>query len=492
MSGCPVACQDCVGRSADCECNFLAVRLYDQGQLLTSYIEAIQLVSSPSASEELKAMTPEFEVAAQGIITYLSRDLSDPDGGLYAAEDADSLPTRDSPKTREGAFYVWTKDDIDEALGGAQTDAARLVCAHFGIVSDGNIDPQSDPHGELTGMNMLHSEHSLAETAQSLGMPLSQAEEILASAKQALLARRNQRPRPHLDDKVIAAWSGLAISGLAKASEVLAPERGGSQALSMAQRAAAFVLDKLYDPASGRLRRSYREGPGPWAFSSDYAFFIQGLLDLHGATLDDSYIARALALQEKQDSLFWDDRAGGYFIGPAGSDADHNLLMRMKEEQDGAEPSASSVSAHNLFRLLSLVDDASVVETMTDRLHRTIKAGGVILQRAPHALGTLVSAALSVQLGARQIVVVGTREQVQPYLSEIRRRFLPDRALIHIDTTDLDRAKESELYNRNAAVQAILDDAKLQERGAHVHLCEDFACGLPIKSAQELAAKLDA
>lgn len=243
--------------------------LYDQGQLLQCFVEAIQLTSSSDAE-----LTRELKATVKGIIDYLERDLSHPEGALYAAEDADSLPTPSDDHAKEGAFYVWQASEVEEVLG-KETPELKVAMAQWNIKLDGNIDPRSDPHGDLVGMNMLHGTASIDTIAVQLGLSRDEAAAHLEEARRKIFSRRLQRPRPQRDDKVITAWNFLAISGLCKASEVLSAEEGGQRALEMAKRAAAFVLSKMWDGKV--LHRSWRENKlGPEGFDVDYAFAVQG------------------------------------------------------------------------------------------------------------------------------------------------------------------------------------------------------------------------
>ncbi|EPT05713.1 hypothetical protein FOMPIDRAFT_86795 [Fomitopsis schrenkii] len=206
-------------------------------------------------------------------------------GGLFSAEDADSLPAFDSTKTREGAFHTWTADEIDVALAGlVGTDsmkAAEVFRWAYGVEEGGNCDPQSDPHGELKGQNVLYLAHTHEETAQLFGISVAEADQLLQKNLAMLKEwREKHRPRPHLDDKVVAGWNSLVISGLARASEVFPVEKG-AEALRMAEGAARFMKERMYDSATGGLCRNWREGKGPQGVADDYAFLIQGLLDLY-------------------------------------------------------------------------------------------------------------------------------------------------------------------------------------------------------------------
>nr|MDQ2660085.1 thioredoxin domain-containing protein [Verrucomicrobiota bacterium] len=195
--------------------------LYDQAQLALVYLDAFQITR-----EAL------YEKIARDILDYVRRDMTAPDGGFYSAEDADSLIAHGKREHAEGAFYVWTQAEIEQALG----ESAALFNFHYGVEANGNAPAGADPHGEFVGKNILLERHSLGETADKFGKTEAETAQILAGARAALLARRAERPRPHLDDKIITAWNGLMISAYARGAQVL----GDANYLAAATRAAEF------------------------------------------------------------------------------------------------------------------------------------------------------------------------------------------------------------------------------------------------------------
>ncbi|THH30560.1 hypothetical protein EUX98_g3628 [Antrodiella citrinella] len=444
--------------------------LYDNAQLLTSSLELAKLTAPSSTPQTLLDM-------ASSIITYVSRDLRSTEGGFYSAEDADSLPGHGDTVKKEGAFYAWTAQQLDEVLG---TDS-ELFNWHFGADISGNCDPNHDIQGELTGQNVLFTSHTIQETAQKFAKDVADLKLLLKACLGKLKEHRdNHRPRPHLDDKILTCWNGLMISGLSKAAEW--PEatfEGSPPVLQLAEDAAAFIRSNLYNESTGELRRSFREGPGPIAQADDYAFFIQGLLDLYEASGKEQYISWAIRLQEKQDELFYDKENGGYYA----SAPDEHILIRMKDAQDGAEPSAVSVTLYNLNRLGHFAEDRHTeYKTKGDSI---IKSNSQILGRVPSALATLASAAAVGEHGMKQFIVSGSPSspQTQAFLSAIREPFLPNRVLVHLDPSD----PPHELAKVNATLRSLIEsDASKQDRRANVRICENFACGLPIYDVEEL------
>jgi uncharacterized protein len=304
--------------------------LYDQAQLASAYLDAYQITHDSF-----------FATTARDILDYVQRDMTGPEGGFYSAEDADSLVQAGKPDHREGAFYVWTKDEIDHALG---PERAKIFDHVYGVEAKGNAG-DSDTSGELAGKNILIERYSVADVAREFNSSEDQVRQILDESRKLLLEARNQRPRPSRDDKVVTSWNGLMISAFARGAQVLDEPRY----LTTARQAANFVQTKLYRENDKTLLRTYRKGESKIdGFTDDYAFFIQGLLDLYEVSFDTDWLDLATALQNTQNALFWDKKGDAYFTTTG---KDPNLFLRSKKDFDGAEPSPNSVSALNLTRL---------------------------------------------------------------------------------------------------------------------------------------------
>ncbi|HEY1765394.1 MAG TPA: thioredoxin domain-containing protein [Opitutaceae bacterium] len=434
--------------------------IYDQAQIAICALEAWQ-----ASGDERPAWL------ARGIFDYVLRDMREAQGGFYSAEDADS-PAGEGGESAEGAFYVWTRAEIQSVLG---SDSAFAV-EHFGIRPEGNVPPSRDPQGEFTGKNILAQAGSLAETAKRFGIEPQAANDLLVSCLGRLASARAGRPRPHLDDKVVAGWNGLMISALARAAvipaESLADQRAAYRAAAL--RAAAFVERELGE-ADGVPRRSWRRGTasGP-GFAEDCAFLVQAWLDLYEATFDVGWLDRALALQKTMDAHFWDDDKGGYFSSDAGA---ADVLVRLKEDYDGAEPAAGSIAALNLFRLSSLVSD----DALRERGRRTIAALRGRWEGAPYAMPQLLCAFESALEPPRHVVLTG--DPASPAFavlaSVVQERLGPRRTLIALDGVPGARAWFS-------ARSPWLETMGTREPGPAAYVCEAFTCRSPARTANEL------
>ena len=468
--------------------------LYDQAQLAVAYLDAYQILDDPHLNpqvgiatgeerREADAKAPvrvEFKVVARGILDYVARDMASKEGGFFSAEDADSpvvagMGDPGHGKTAEGAFYIWTKKEIDAALG----DAAEVFDFHYGVQAHGNAPEGSDPHDEFRGKNILIERHTIAETAKHFKKTEDEIRKSLAQSRTKLFAIRAKRPRPHLDDKIIAAWNGLMISAYARAAQVLDDARY----LEIATRAANFLRQNLYDSSRKILYRSYRGGRSDIeGFADDYAFVIQGLIDLYEASFDIEWLKLAIELQETQDRLFFDEKNGGYF---STSGKDQSVFLRMKDDNDGAEPAASSVAALNLLRLSQLRDDpAPNAFGGAERARKTIDAFAATLSHFPSAMPQML-VALDFSLGKpRQIVIAGKKDapETKALLTEVRRHFLPKTILLLADGSD----GQKYLGEKNEAIRAM----STVEGKSAAYVCENFTCKAPVTDPKALAGLL--
>jgi uncharacterized protein YyaL (SSP411 family) len=313
---------------------------------------------------------------------------------------------------------------------------------------------------------------TLAEAAKGTEKSEAEVAASLAESRRKLSELRAKRPRPHLDDKVITAWNGLMISAFARAAQVLDDTRY----LEAAQRSASFIRGQLWK--DGALLRSYRQGASDIAgFVDDYASLIQGLLDLYEANFDVAWLQWALELQQKQDALFADPEHGGYF---SVSGEDKSILLRMKEDYDGAEPSPNSVSAMNLLRLAQITGD--------DKLHaravKTINAFADQLKNAPTAMPQMLVALDASLAKPRQIVIAGTRDaaETRELLRTVHARYLPNKLLLLADAG----AGQAWLAERLEFLQTV---SPLGGKPA-AYVCEDFVCKLPTTDPAELRTLL--
>ncbi len=332
--------------------------LYDQAQLAMSYLEAFQVTGEPLLRREVTR-----------VLDYVLREMTDAEGGFYSAEDADSAPDAAVPAHKsEGAFYIWEADAIQD----------RYFAFQFGVEERGNVE--NDPHGEFTGRNILFEAHTTEETAHHFDVPVEEVLRSVEATRVRLFHERNGRARPYRDDKILTAWNGMMIRAFARAGVVLEDARY----TGAARRAADFIKAKLWK--NGTLLRRYREGsaavPG---FLDDYAGLVSGLLELYQCTLEPADLAFAVILTERQSVLFEDYAHGGFFSTAEGQG---DLVLRMKDDYDGAEPGANAVAAMNLLLLARFTGRAEFDESARKLFH----AFRSRINDAPYAVPQLLAA----------------------------------------------------------------------------------------------------
>ncbi|XP_033734441.1 spermatogenesis-associated protein 20-like [Pecten maximus] len=446
--------------------------LYDQGQLLTCYSEAYQITKDE-----------QYAKVVRNIIEYVTRDLQNPAGGFYSAEDADSLPTQEATAKKEGAFCVWTQSQVDSLLGEEVkghpgVTLANVFSHHFGVKPEGNVDPFQDPHDELTNQNVLIVRGSVTDTAEKFELTQDLTIATLNKGCNLLYAARQTRPRPHLDNKMVAAWNGMMISGLAKASQALGEERYTQQA----EGAAEFLQQYMY--RSGVLLRTSYSGQdkevqaGPVdieGFTDDYALVIKALLDLYETNFDTRWLEWAVELQEKQNSLFWDSEDGAYY-----NSCQADIVLRLKDDQDGAEPCSNSIAASNLLRLSNILQ-------RTDYNDMAVKIFKVFHQRLtkiPIALPEMTAGLFWTSSTTKQIVLVGepSSADMAALIGCVNSHFLPNKVILMVPTRgDSFLSRECQFVHSLPQI-----DGK-----ATAYVCENYTCSLPVTNVDSLHAILN-
>jgi uncharacterized protein YyaL (SSP411 family) len=443
--------------------------LYDQAQLALAYLEAAQ-----NTDDDFYAQV------AEDTLQYVRREMTDQGGGFYSAEDADSLPPEDAANPgghkKEGAFYLWQEQELKELLGRD----AEVVRERFGIEANGNAP--HDPQNEFKGKNLLYVAHSLEEIADSTGRTPDDVAGTLARARLAMFDVRVRRPRPHLDDKVLTAWNGLMIAAFARGARVL-PEKpptgsGGATHLATAQNAALFIRKTMWDARSGTLLRRYRDGNAAIAgYADDYAFLIWGLLELFQSDPNPEWLEWALVLQKRQDELFWDQDSAGWF---STTGQDRSVLLRMKEDYDGAEPSATSVTVCNLLTMVHLTGDGGFAE----RIDRALKSVTPKLPQLARAMPMMLAGLSMYHAGMGQTAVVGPadREDTKGLFGALGRMFQPFSVVVGV--------RPGPAQNSLARVLPWVTPLTMRDGKATAYVCRDFVCKEPASTADALISQL--
>jgi uncharacterized protein YyaL (SSP411 family) len=366
--------------------------LYDNALLATLYLDGARALNEQR-----------FTQVARGIFEYVLREMTSPEGGFYSSQDADS-------DGEEGAFFLWTPAQLREVLGD---DLARIAARYFDVTEEGNFD----------GRNVLRRTIEVSDAAKLFAVEENKMAAMVAEIKQKLFAARETRVKPARDDKILAAWNGLMISALAAGYQTL----GEMRYLKAAERAAAFVMTRLWD--GRRLRRSFKDGIAqPNGYLEDYACVAYALIDLYEATLAPDYLAQAHTLAQVVLEHFADAENGGFFFT---ADDHEPLITRPKPLFDGSTPSGNSRICLVLLRLFSYFGE----ERLLKEAERILALTVATMKEQPVALAHMLEAADLYLRGSDEIVLVGDRNsgEFQRWLQWLGQRYLPNHATFAVD-----------------------------------------------------------
>jgi uncharacterized protein len=413
--------------------------LYDNAQLARLYLHAWQI----TGTDLYRRVTVET-------LDYLHREMRHPDGGFYSSQDADSEGV-------EGKFNVWSYDELANAVGGR----GEVVAAWFGASPEGNWD----------GTNVLWTPASREQVSADAGLSVDELDRLIDAARADLLAVRDRRVHPAVDDKVLTAWNALTITALAEAGRVLAEPRY----VQAAEQAAKFLLANLRRD-DGRLLRAWRDGrtSGP-AYADDYAMLAAAALTLYETTFDPRWAAEARSLGDDLIRMFHDSERGGFF--QTGADAE-TLVLRPKEVFDNAVPSGNSMAAEILQRLALLTGEPEYETAAASALRIVRQAMSTAPTGFGHALG-----ALDLYLSAaKEVAIIGSpdAEETRRLVNEVWSRYLPNAVLA------VGRPDDAEALG---AVPLLAERKPLNGKPA-AYVCERFVCKQPVTEPEELAAQL--
>lgn len=410
--------------------------LYDNAQLVNLYLDAY-LVNGEARHAE----------TARDILRYVLRDMTHPGGGFYSAEDADS-------EGKEGKFYCWTRAELHPLLTPQEF---KVVERYFGITEHGNFVDHSDPHP-------LHNQNVLSIVDPKLS---KDEEPLLKSAKEKMFAARSKRVRPHLDDKILASWNGLMLGAMARAYAVLDDETYRVAA----EKNLAFLQDKLWDAKTGTLYHRWRDGERDAVqLQQAYAYLLSGVIDLYEATLETKHLDFAIALADGMIARFEDKEGGGFWQSAANSP---DLIMRVKEDYDGAEPSGNSIAALASLKLAAITERADYKKSAERTLHFVSER----LQRIPQAVPYMLSALDFSFDEPTRIVIAG-----DPASSDTRKLLHAAHSVYQPDKVVLGTAGAVEPFAKTLTAK----------NGATAYLCTGKACQPPTNEPAQLKELLAA
>jgi len=435
--------------------------LYDQALLAKMYLETYQATGKDF-----------YKRIACQTLDYVFAELSAPEGGFYSAVDADSLEREGAFQPsgkKEGAYYLWAFKEVQEVLD--KTEAA-VFCEYYGVVPSGNV--RLDPAGEFDGKNVLAVARSLEAVAKGFDISVGEAGQLIKSGQSKLLARRKSRPRPQLDDKLLVDWNGLMISALASAAMVTGDERYRIAA----ERAARFIINNLVTK-DGQLLHTATDSPQVQAYLDDYAFFVQGLIELYEATYRVEYLRWARDLAHKMIELFGDEDAAGFYLTANNSD---EMIVRPREVTDGALPSGNAVAALDLVRLAHLLRDSRLEKRAQDLILHILPQ----MRDIPTGYPQMLVAADAAFYPNRDIVISAsaTDNEAPRLIQRLRQRYLPNMTVILRPGT-INEARPILDLIPSLAKRSLVDGRTT------VYICEDYQCRLPINNIAEFYQYLD-
>jgi uncharacterized protein YyaL (SSP411 family) len=413
--------------------------LYDNAQLSRVYLHAWQITGDPF-----------YKRIAEEIYDYILREMTAPEGGFFSTTDADS-------EGEEGKFFVWGKEELEQVLG----DDAAIAIEYWGVTARGNFE----------GHNVLHVPNDDEVVAQRLNLTLDDLRAKIAAIKQTLYAAREQRVHPGLDDKILTAWNGMMLASLAEAARAL--DRADYR--EAAVKNAAFLLDKL-TREDGRLLRTYKDGEAKInGYLEDYANLIDGLLELYQTTFEERWFVEARRLADVTLEHFAAED-GGFFDT---SDDHEPLIVRPRNMQDNATPAGNNLMAKQLLRLAAYTGDARYDEAARTTLQLLTEP----MRQYPQAFGEALNAADILVSGLAEVALVGDAgsEQMAELLRVVQQPYHPN---VITALAESDVAGDAPIPLLNYRTQR---DGK-----PTVYVCRNFACKMPVTTADEVRELLDA
>lgn len=421
--------------------------LYDQALITDTLLDAYTITKNIA-----------FLECAIKTMNYSIERLYNKKGGFFSAEDAESFTDNSRTKKSEGFFYLWSKKELEKILDNEEFKIFNFI---FGIKHEGNTI--NDPHSVFGNSNVLYIANDIFETAKMFSKTNDEIKTILENAISKVKSERNKRIRPGMDDKILTSWNGLAINTLSKAYRITNNKIYLDAALSTAD----FLINNLYK--EGILYHRYKEGEIKYSGTlDDYAFLIKGLISLYESTFDIKFIKFAIELTDKANELFFDNESGGYYETEENK---NDILIRIKEIYDGAEPSGNSIMIENLIRL----DFSSDNKLYREKAMKSLEFFYKEIESNPFSYPQAI---FSLQLYLNtfyEIIIPGNIEIGKEFLNIINNEYIPGKILLNANKKSSEIFGKLKTYNTNEN---------------KVYICYDYKCEKPIESIEELKEKL--
>jgi uncharacterized protein YyaL (SSP411 family) len=415
--------------------------LYDNAQLARNYLDAFRAFGDAT-----------YRRVVEETLDYVLREMTGPEGGFYATQDADSEGV-------EGKFYVWSEAEIDAILG---PDDAAVIKRWFAVTAGGNFE----------GDNILSTPNSPEEVAAELGLEVDRLFEIVARARAALYEAREERVRPGRDDKVIVSWNAMMLRAFAEASRTLGRDDYRQAAIANA----SFLLSKLRN--GRRLSHTYKDGTAKIeGFLEDYANLADALVSLYEATFDQRWFEEALALVETMIDEFADPSGIGFFDTAASSET---LVARPRDQSDGATPSGNAVAAHLLLRLAFMTENVDHERRAVAILESMARP----MEEQPLGFGRYLAAVESYLATPREVAIAAPKGDpaIDAFAAAVYQRFEPFAVLGHVDPAG----------DGITTLLPFLAHRPLQKGKPAAYLCERYSCMPPVADPAALVSLLEA
>ena len=423
--------------------------LYDNALLSRLYLHTYQVTGNPV-----------YRRIAEETLDYTLREMTDPSGGFYSTQDADS-------EGEEGKFFVWTYDEI-EAILGPQDGA--IIAGYFGVTDAGNFE----------GKNILNVPQMAESFAVEAGMSLGELEATIRRAKPLLLEARERRVHPARDEKILSSWNGLMMRSFAEAASILNREDYRQAAVANA----SFLLAALR--TDGRLLRTYKDGrAGLKGYLEDYGFVADGLLALYEATFDHRWLDEARSLADNMIELFWDEGQSVFY--DTGKDHE-TLVIRPRDFFDNATPCGSSVAVDVLLRLSLFTGEGEYAR----RGAAALRSMQQYLARAPLGVGHWLCALDYYLSTPKEIAIVGARTDpaTQSLLDVVYGRYLPNKVVAGSDPS-VALKTGPDLHGEDSQGIPLLEGRGMVGGRPTAYVCQNYACQLPVTEPEALASQLD-
>ncbi len=408
--------------------------LYDNAQLIRIYAQAFTITHEPL-----------FKKVVEQTVSYLLREMLDSEGGFYSTQDADS-------EGEEGKFFVWTQDEITQILG---EPAAELFCRAYDVSEFGNFE----------GKNIVHPILTMEQVARLFKKEPDEVRRSLTAAGPKLFQEREKRVKPFRDEKILASWNGLMLSGLAEASKIL----DNASSLAAARKTVDFIFSRMF--RDGFLLHAYKDGKAKLlGYLDDYAFLAVGMLDLYEVTLEQADLARAIELAEIMAREFWDDKDGGFFYTGKSHEA---LISRTKPAFDGSVPSGNAKATELLLRLYHYTGK----EDYLKKAEKTLRIYHDALDEQPFGFAHMLSALDFYLEKPKEIVLVGRKNDpgMIVLLKAIDSLYLPNKTLKML-APDEPPEKIPPLLQGKGQIGGKVT----------AYVCHQFTCSPPVTDAEKL------